>query len=415
MNTNNTTPRAANPSEVAASGTGAVASKDNARFYDGVICFGGEDWWYHNRGHYDMQMMRECSARLPVLYVNSIGMRVPRVGEGRMFVHRVRRKLKSLRRGLVQVSERFAVFSPVVFPAGLGGPINNALLGGQVRQAARKMGIQHPLVWVVCPPGAKVVDRLKPVGVVYQRTDRFESYSDVDHGQIAGFDRLLKRRADLTLFCSSWLYSEEAEQCGRSLFVDHGVDYGMFEQAGRGLVDEPEDLSDLPRPRVGFVGGIDAHTLDAELFLEVASRLPDVHFFLVGACSLPEDWCRLSNVVILGKRDYNQVPAYMAAADVLIMPWNQNEWIQACNPVKLKEYLAVGRPIVSTPFPELSAYESLVRIGPDAETFAEHIRKALSEPHDPVAGRTLVGSQTWDAKFRSVQQELADVGLHARR
>ncbi|MEO0662179.1 MAG: hypothetical protein AAFZ87_11625 [Planctomycetota bacterium] len=52
------------------------------RTYDGVVCFGGEDWWYHNRAHYDMQMMRELSADLPVLYVNSIGMRVPTPGEG---------------------------------------------------------------------------------------------------------------------------------------------------------------------------------------------------------------------------------------------------------------------------------------------------------------------------------------------
>ncbi len=63
------------------------------RSYDGIICFGGEDWWYHNRGHYDMRMMRELSAHMPVLYINSLGMRVPRITEGSMFLRRIVRKL----------------------------------------------------------------------------------------------------------------------------------------------------------------------------------------------------------------------------------------------------------------------------------------------------------------------------------
>ncbi len=68
------------------------------RAFDGVVCFGGSDWWYHNRAHYDLQMMRELRKRVPVLYVNSIGVRVPKLSEGGMFVRRVRRKLKSFAR-----------------------------------------------------------------------------------------------------------------------------------------------------------------------------------------------------------------------------------------------------------------------------------------------------------------------------
>ena len=87
-------------------------TQSTTREFDGVVCFGGEDWWYHNRAHYDMQMMRELSYRMPVLYVNSIGMRVPTVTEGGMFFKRVQRKLKSFSRGLVRVREGFAVQSP---------------------------------------------------------------------------------------------------------------------------------------------------------------------------------------------------------------------------------------------------------------------------------------------------------------
>ncbi len=130
------------------------------REFDGVICFGGEDWWYHNRGHYDMQMMRELSAHVPVLYVNSIGMRVPKLGEGGMFFKRVLRKLKSFRRGYVPVRENFSVVSPFSIPGKLGRALSKGTLVSQVKSGAKKMGITKPLVWINCPPGAEALDAL---------------------------------------------------------------------------------------------------------------------------------------------------------------------------------------------------------------------------------------------------------------
>ena len=97
--------------------------------FNGVICFGGEDWWYHNRGHYDMQIMRQMCTRMPVLYVNSIGMRTPSPGEGRMFVSRVRRKLRSMRRGLVHVSDGLSVYSPLLVPSKLGIALGGRRVG----------------------------------------------------------------------------------------------------------------------------------------------------------------------------------------------------------------------------------------------------------------------------------------------
>jgi len=378
--------------------------------FDGVICFGGEDWWYHNRGHYDMQMMRELSRRVPVLYVNSIGMRMPRVGEGAMFVKRVVRKLRSLSRGVVPMRERFAVYSPFVAPGPLGMAVTARLLPRQVRRAAARVGVTRPLVWVACPPAAEAIDALDPVGVVYQRTDRYERFKDVDSGQIAGYDRMLKDRADLTLFCASLLMEEEGDDCRRALYIDHGVDYDRFAGAGAAPVDPP-DVAHLPKPRVGFIGGIDAHTFDPALFVDVASRLPEVPFVLVGACSLPENWCPLRNVHLLGRKPYDEVASYMAACDVLIMPWNNSEWIRACNPVKLKEYLAVGRPIVTTPFHELRRYEGLIRIARTGEQFAGEIRAALAERGDVEQGRERVRSETWRAKGEAVFEALEGLGL----
>src|SRR5262245_46159364 len=135
-----------NQSSLASSGR--LAAGTTKRAFDGVVCFGGADWWYHNRSHYDLQMMRQLSGRMPVLYVNSLGVRVPKVSEGAMFVKRVVRKLKSLSRGFVRVSERFGVLSPFVVPGRLGMSVSRGVLAPQVKLAARRMGIKRPLIWV---------------------------------------------------------------------------------------------------------------------------------------------------------------------------------------------------------------------------------------------------------------------------
>ncbi|MEM9379156.1 MAG: glycosyltransferase [Planctomycetota bacterium] len=374
---------------------------------DGVVCFGGVDWWYHNRGHYDLQMMRELSASLPVLYVNSIGVRTPKPSEGRMFVRRVRRKLKSIARGYREVRPHFSVLSPPSLPVLGGHPMLQALTARAVVNGARRMGMERPLLWINCPSAAALIDRIPHGPLVYQRTDRFEAFPGVDRATLLGHhDRL--RGADLTLYCTRSLFEEEREGCRNAAFVDHGVDYDRF--AGSDGSPTPEDMRGIEGPVVGFVGGIDAHTFDPELFLTVARKLPGATFVLVGGCSLPEGWCTEPNVRLLGRKPYEAVPQYMAAADVLIMPWAQNDWIKACNPIKLKEYLAVGRPIVSTPFDELERYAGLVEVAADAQSFVEAIERSLASDHDAAPQRHRVAAETWTAKAEHVLSLLEGAG-----
>ncbi len=400
------TPRSAHPLR--------AGSTDESRRFDGVIAFGGEDWWYHNRGHYDMRMMMQFARRVPVLYVNSIGMRMPSPGEGRMFLHRIRRKVRSVLRGCRDVGDGMHVYSPMVLPGPTGLALTRGMMIRSLRRRARRLGMRRPLIWINCPTGAEFVDALDPAAVVYQRTDRYESFDGVDPRRIRDFDTWLKARADMTLFCSSWLHEQEQVGCRAAHLVDHGVDAVRFAASADDTGGTPADLACLPGPRVGFVGGIDDHTFDPELFCTVAQAMPDVQFVLVGACSLPDSWCPLPNVAQLGQRPLAEVPAYAAGCDVLIMPWRQSPWIRACNPIKLKEYLATGRPVVSTDFPELSNYRGLVDVAHTPECFVRALRRALEEPADSprrADRRARVTGHTWADQAQQVVDHLADLGI----
>jgi hypothetical protein len=87
-----------------------MSPRPEPRPFDGIVCMGGQDWWYHNRGHFDTQILRRLARRWPVLFVNSIAVRMPSVTGDKMFVERIQRKLKSLARGVVNVENKFWVF-----------------------------------------------------------------------------------------------------------------------------------------------------------------------------------------------------------------------------------------------------------------------------------------------------------------
>jgi glycosyltransferase involved in cell wall biosynthesis len=369
--------------------------------FDGIICIGGEDWWYHNRGHFDFQIMRRIARDTPVLFVNSLGVRFPSVREGGQFLARIKRKLGSLGRGLVHVENNFHVLSPLSMPGQLGEAALGWALAPQIKYFARRIGIERPLLWLHCPAGAGLIDAFATAPMVMQRTDRFESFPEGDPAILGRQIAAMKARADLVVYCNADLLAEERTQVARSLLVTHGVDYDHFVTAGTSA-GVPLDVAQIPGPRVGFIGGIDAHTFDPPLFLEVVRTLPQVQFVMVGGSSLHDGWCPHPNVHFLGRKPYDEVAAYMAACDALIMPWNNSDWIKGCNPIKLKEYLAVGRPVVTTPFPALAPYADLVRVAADGAGFAAALSEALSGWHDPATQRDRVRLESWEAKAAEV-------------
>lgn len=377
------------------------------------VCFGGEDWWYHNHGHIDFQLMKRFAIDSEVLYVNSLVMQKLGILHKNSFKTRLIRKAKSIIHGLKKTEAGFWVYSPLSLPLHQykwGRFLNEIIVRLQIKYAATRLGIHQPVVWVACPAACNVADKMKKSRLVYQRTDRYEEYPNTDAHSIEIYDRKMKSNADLTIFVNSELYNKEAEQCKRAIYLDHGVDFDLFAEAENSNFI-PADMRDFCKPVAGFFGAIDSHTFDSDFVCELADLLPRVTFILIGKSSLNSSRLHLrSNIRMLGQKSYDQIPHYGKCFDVAIMPWMKNSWIQACNPVKLKEYLALGKPVVSRTFPELQKYSDVVYQTDDVEDFARLITEAIESNTAPAveARRQRVKQFTWENKAQTVLSELFD-------
>jgi GT2 family glycosyltransferase/glycosyltransferase involved in cell wall biosynthesis len=371
------------------------------------ICFSSVDWWYHNRAHSDVQLMRRIAQSRDVLFINSLGMRMPVPGRSTQSGRRVLRKaksiLRSVRRPLID-TPRFAVVSPVIVPF-YGSrrlrAINARLVRLQVRLLARSLRIRlaDAAVVVTIPTAWEVVRELNVGRLIFNRSDLHSAFEETDQDYIRELESRLLANADVVLYASHSLMETESGQTGtRAVFLDHGVDVDRF---GAPTLAEPVDMADIPRPRIGFFGGIDDYVVDLQLLETVARSIPEASVVLIGDATCSMDQLQaIPNVHWLGFRPYEEIPAYGASFDVALMPWLDNDWIEHSNPIKLKEYLALGIPIVSVDFPEVRHYADVIAIAANPDDFVRLTREALNgrEVGTTVSRRARVAGATWDAR-----------------
>ncbi len=373
----------------------------------GWICFSSVDWWYFNRAHSDIQLMRRIARRRPVLFVNSIGMRMPLPGRSSEFSRRILRKVRSVLRSVQQPVDdlpNFHVVTPVILPfygSAAMRWLNERLIRTQIRRIARRVGIDPDaaVVFLAVPTAWEVVEPMTTRAVLYNRSDFHSAFEETDQDYIRGLEDQLFSRADAVLYVSHALMEAEHHKVAeRGVFLDHGVDLERF---GPDDAAEPADLAAIAHPRIGFFGAVDDYTVDLDLLVQVAESFPDASLVLVGGatCSM-ERLEALPNVHWLGFRPYEQIPAYGRGFDVALMPWLRNEWITHSNPIKMKEYLALGLPVVSTDFPEVHHYRDVVAVATDPDDFVRLVGDALAghETGTTESRQQRVADASWDQR-----------------
>ncbi|MCK4789968.1 MAG: hypothetical protein KAV87_39885 [Desulfobacteraceae bacterium] len=372
-----------------------------------LVAFAGSDWWYHNRGLFSPQILSRLTKHYKVLYVNSLGVRVPSLRRDSQAARKIIRKFRSTAHFLRKTDDGMYVFTPVsipLFERPIARTIITFFLLLQIKLLMTLLSLKKPVFYVGCPTGWEVVKKLHRRYLVYQCTDIFEEMLGVDKDYIASLNDALTGSADLVLYVNTTLWQEGKKNNSNSLLLGHGVDFNRFANAEKSEY-VPEDIAIIPKPVIGFFGNITEDVCDFHLLEYTAKTLPDMSIVLVGPISSDvSNLKKHKNIFFLGPKPYEEIPHYGKVFDVAIMPWKKNKWIEFCDPVKTKEYLALGKPIVSIEYPELKRYNDIVYVASDYDQFINSIRAAVEEcnPDLKLKRQERVRNKTWDNKVQQI-------------
>lgn len=370
-----------------------------------TIIYFGNDWAAENRTS-SHHVARWLAKRYDVIYVESPGLRAPK-GTGRD-IKKLVSKVGLALRGPRPTPEGLSVQTMLQIPFHgneLVRRANRHLLVASLKLLLKLRGVTKPITWFVVPHMAPVAGQLGERLSVYYCIDDYAALPDVDVEAVRAMDDSLTRKANLVFVASDTLLEKKRSLNADTHVSPHGVDYDHFVKAQDPSLATPEDIAKLPRPIIGFFGLIE-RWIELDLIKYMAEKRPSWTFLMIGRIAVPESEVpRLPNIHYLGRRPYESLPAYGKAFDVAIIPYHLTQQVLHSNPIKLREYLAMGKPIVSVSVPEIDKFSDHVAIARTHEEYLAKVDEAVANglTAERIKSQTeRASTMTWDANLRRV-------------
>jgi glycosyltransferase involved in cell wall biosynthesis len=346
---------------------------------ENIVCF-AKDW--NEDPTSCNHVMRALSQGNRVLWLNSVCARRPNFGSARD-LRKIGRKLISFFRGPRKVDRNLWVYTPLVLPfpySRVAVAVNLWILRGTVSTLRRYLGMREFQLWTFLPTTAAYFGRMGESLAVYYCTDEWSGFKHLGSVPVASMEQELCQKVDVVFTTSRPLLERKSAYNKETHLASHGVDYAHFASALDGGTRVADDLERLPRPVVGFFGLVE-NWIDLTLLAYLAEHRPEWSIVLVGELAVNVSVLRgFPNVHLLGRRPYADLPRYAKAFDVAICPFVSNELTRSINPIKLREYLSAGLPVVVSGIPEAPVYAGSCRLvsgGP--EEFVKACEAALRD------------------------------------
>lgn len=317
-----------------------------------------------------------------------------------------------------EVAKGLWVFTlPIVLPffqmSRLINAVNNLFLRPVIKTQMKRLGFEAPVIWSYTPHSAGFVGTLNERAFIYECVDDFPSAKGLVRETVMWkLEESLIRKADLLITTHPALYEARKSWAKRAEVVPNGVDAEHLGRAADRSVPAAREMAGLRHPVIGYLGGIN-YWVDTELLARIARKHPDWSVVMVGPQDLLADMSPLEglpNVILTGRVPYADVPDYVRAFDVCVNPYILDGIAEHCSPLKLYEYVATGKPVVSVDMPEAHRFEGLISIADDAESFVELVEKAVQSPDGRDAERIAEAQKhTWRGRYAAVSALLAAV------
>jgi glycosyltransferase involved in cell wall biosynthesis len=375
-----------------------------------IIAF-AKDW--HEDPTSNHHVLRELAKTRRVLWLNSIATRTPSLNSGRD-LGKIRRKLGEFVKGPVNVENDLWVMTPLALPLPhmpAARAFNRHILRATIRGLRLRLGIKNFQLWTFLPNTGDYVGTLGEDVSIYYCVDEWSMFRYLDKEQTVKLERGLLEKVDAVFAINGALADAKRVHNPNTFISPHGVDHALFSRALDDVTTVPPDLDVLPRPRIGFYGTL-RDWVDLDLIAHVARVRPDWHLILIGQQLDDVSSVRgFPNVHLLGQRPHSELPAHCKGFDVGMIPYRIDERMTFVNPLKLREYLSAGLPVVSTPVPEVSRFPGLARVASTPDAFVAAIEQALREtsPEARAKRSQAMQAETWAARVASVARTIDEM------
>ncbi|MEN6461045.1 MAG: glycosyltransferase [Syntrophomonas sp.] len=258
---------------------------------------------------------------------------------------------------------------------------------------------QKPVVYFHLPQQINLIQKYNPSLVVFDSVDEpSEEFASWRH-----FYYQAVEQADIVLASSDKLYQMASAINPDTYLITNGCDYKYFSQAVAKNLAIPEEIKNIPRPIIGFIGAV-ASWCNFNLIKKVAEQFPQYSVVMIGPLYNIKNVPQSENLYWLGNKSYDQLASYAQEFSVGIIPFRKSSMIESVNPIKMWEYLAAGLPVVATDIPEAKKYPGIVISSENDEQFLEGIRCSIREDSQEkqVQRLNLARHNSWEAKARQV-------------
>ena len=370
-----------------------------------TILYFGNQWFAENRTS-SHQLARQLARQHRVLYFQCPGLRAP-AGSGRD-VKKIFAKLWAFVKGGEKVPEGLTVRTLLQLPLHRFAWVrwlNRVIVKATVRVVMWREGIRQPVTWFHIPHLPYLVNALGERLAVYYCIDDYSALPGVNVAAVQAMDDETTRRADLVFVASDTLEERKRELNPDTHISPHGVDVKHFARALDKSRPVPSDMAHLRGPVIGFFGLIEKW-IDLELVDYLAAQRPNWTFVMIGRVASPAvELPRRANLHFLGVRSYDDLPDYGRQFDAAIIPYRLTRQVLNANPIKLREYLAMGKRVVSVDTPHIRKFADVVEIAGSCEEFLAKLDFVLSQPctREATINRiTRVASSSWDHRVADV-------------
>ena len=381
-----------------------------------IICFSSAYWdtpLWTNKQH----IMSRISRKHRVLYVEP-GLSI--LGCLRGFT-RLQRPWKRLIPFMKRVNSNLYILYLPVLPGSkiqLIEKINQYLVSSILLLLTKLLHFNNPILWFYRPQDVHVVDKLYTNLVCYDCVDEFSEFPTYtpsrEKQKIIDAEQELLKNADLVFTTSPHLYETRKQYNPFTYYIPNVADVDYFEKARFDETRIPDEIKHIPSPVIGFVGAVSSYKLDISLIQFIAEAHPDWQIVLVGPIGEGEmqtDLGKLphySNVHLLGPRDYLSLPGYIKKFDVCIIPYRLNQYTKGVFPIKFFEFMATGKPIVTTPLPSLLDFADIVSIAHSRYEFVSAIEQLLNQDLTKNQRLKEAKKHSWESRIDQMMALIAE-------